>query len=388
MRRQAEAVQRARRSDAPGRPARCSTRCSARAPGHAQAERQDGDDRRLHGEGVHARRRSVPRQHLDDRRDRASRRRRASGASWRRARPRRPARRGRWRRRWRRCRAAAPHRHGGHDRATAAFTHRHRGARGEHEGRRRPTCSPCRRASPRPRRRRLRVVRARSASAARRAAPEPVATVVSSSPPRRRSAPKRSANTCRTAGTNDDPPVRNTVATSRRRDAAAQRAARRRRPRWRRPRRDPALEVARARTAAGEVDRRRRRSGSSPPRPADSARFGALDRAVQREAEVVLHEVHQRRDLLRLERLVAQPAEQLAGLARLEERQLLPALDPLVEPQRHGQHLAEGGAALRAEAEPGRRDVADQAGVERVAGERHAVDAEDRRCRRARAAPA
>jgi hypothetical protein len=98
---------------------------------------------------------------------------------------------------------------------------------------------------------------------------------------------------------------------------------------------------------------------------------------VQREAEVVLHEMDQRRDPLRLERLVVQLAEQLAGLARPEERQLLPALDLLVEPLRHWQHLSEGGAALRAEPEAGRRDVTDQPGVERVPRERHAVHAED-----------
>ena len=55
----------------------------------------------------------------------------------------------------------------------------------------------------------------------------------------------------------------------------------------------------------------------------------------------------------------------------------MPALEPLVGPARHRQELAGRGEVLAAHAEPRRDQVADDPLVEGVAGDRHAVSADD-----------
>ena len=125
----------------------------------------------------------------------------------------------------------------------------------------------------------------------------------------------------------------------------------------------------------------RRGSSSEVEARARAARqreLGALDGLVEQVAEVVLDQLDQAVDACSgSTRLAAQLAQRLDGLRAGEERHVLPALEARVEPRRDRQGLAVLGAAQRAEAEPRRDDGAHDAGVEGVAGERHAVDAED-----------
>src|SRR6266849_7900267 len=55
----------------------------------------------------------------------------------------------------------------------------------------------------------------------------------------------------------------------------------------------------------------------------------------------------------------------------------MPAVEPLVGPARHRQKLARRGEIFATQAEPGADEVADDALVERVAGNRHAVGPDD-----------
>src|SRR5262249_44909860 len=73
-----------------------------------------------------------------------------------------------------------------------------------------------------------------------------------------------------------------------------------------------------------------------------------LDGGVELEAELVVDQMLEGGDLVGGDGLVAQAGEQLARLAGLEERELIPALDLLVEPERDGEHAAEGAAVFGA----------------------------------------
>jgi hypothetical protein len=94
-----------------------------------------------------------------------------------------------------------------------------------------------------------------------------------------------------------------------------------------------------------------------------------LDRAVDVEAAVLAHEAHEGAQPRRLERLALEIGEQRERRRRLQERQVMPALEVRVEPARHRQHVAEGVAVRGAATERGRDALAHELRVEGVAGD-------------------
>ena len=209
--------------------------------------------------------------------------------------------------------------------------------------------------------------RARSAS--------PVATEVSSSPPVTFPSPNRSMKICRTAGTNDEPPVRKTRSISVERQARSGHqpvdAARHRLE----LRRNPFFEVG-----AGHLLADRDR-----PRLEHELRFGRRrqlelrphHRLVQLVSELQLDQQDERLEPFGRRRGALDPLQHLQRLRRLQERQIMPPLEPLVRPARDRQELVRRREVFAASPEPRRDQVADDPLVERVARHRHAIGADD-----------
>ena len=103
----------------------------------------------------------------------------------------------------------------------------------------------------------------------------------------------------------------------------------------------------------------------------------ALHRLVQLVAELQLDQQQERLEPLGRRRRPLDPLQHLERLRRLQERQVVPALEPLVRPARDRQELVRRRQVFAAQPEPRRDQVADDALVERVAGDRHAVGADD-----------
>src|SRR5262249_45894340 len=98
---------------------------------------------------------------------------------------------------------------------------------------------------------------------------------------------------------------------------------------------------------------------------------------VELVAELALHEVDQRLQPFGNRRSLTHPLEHLEVLCRIEERQMMPALEAFVRPARNGQKFGRRREVLRPEAEPWRHEVADDLPIERVAGDRDAVGPEN-----------
>jgi hypothetical protein len=101
--------------------------------------------------------------------------------------------------------------------------------------------------------------------------------------------------------------------------------------------------------------------------------LGVLDRAVQRQPEILLDDAHQPADAILVARAVGDALEQRHGVGALEHRQVVPAAQPVVDPRRHRRLVAELDLVLRALAQGRRDDRVDHPRVERVAGQRDAA---------------
>ena len=94
--------------------------------------------------------------------------------------------------------------------------------------------------------------------------------------------------------------------------------------------------------------------------------LGVLDRFVEAVAEIVVDQIVERLQLFGLFGLTGERAEEVERFVGLQERQVVPALQVRVEPDRDGEALF-AGAEPGPVAEFGADDVADEAGIERVA---------------------
>src|SRR5262249_1925744 len=140
--------------------------------------------------------------------------------------------------------------------------------------------------------------------------------------------------------------------------------------------RDPALEVGtRDRTLEPE---RRIREGERRRVLPRQALLHAIHRAVQGEAEVVVDQVEQRADLLRLDGVVQEAAKELEGARRLQHGERVPLLEVREDPERDLEALARFVA--RAAAERGRDGAPDELRVEDVAGDADAVTRQHAAC--------
>ncbi len=93
-----------------------------------------------------------------------------------------------------------------------------------------------------------------------------------------------------------------------------------------------------------------------------------LDRLVQRQAEILLDELHQPLDLARLEHAAPDASEQSLRRLVLEERQQVPAPQVTVEPRRDRRLAAElVGRVARSATERGRDQGVDHPRIERIA---------------------
>ena len=166
----------------------------------------------------------------------------------------------------------------------------------------------------------------------------PRATEVNSFPALIRSAPNRDSKIRRTAGTNDDPPVRNTIST--------------------RPPRPPTISAAHPHTPQfapvppQSIPRNRilRTIASRSTTPSEIPKAGRLmfrkiafdflHRPMQLIPKILLNQMNQRSNLLRMERLPAHAAEHIHHVFRLQQRKMMPAFQFRVDPNGTGRILS------------------------------------------------
>ena len=109
----------------------------------------------------------------------------------------------------------------------------------------------------------------------------------------------------------------------------------------------------------------------------DSSNFATPHGLVQPKSHFALDEVHERLQPLRDERAAPQVLQHLEVLGGIQKRQMMPALEPFVRPAWDRQELVRRREKLGAESQPRRDELADDLPVERVAGHRDAVGADD-----------